>query len=87
MTTRREQARGIKTRSAMLDMIREHIEQTGYPPTYREIMGVLGISSTSVVAYHLRVLESQGVLRKPSRLARAITLNKESCGSIPRPSA
>jgi repressor LexA len=46
----------------------------GRPPTVREIGIAVGISSTSVVDYNLRVLERDGHLRRERELSRGIEL-------------
>lgn len=58
----------------MLRFIREHITEHGRPPTVREIGMAVGISSTSVVDYNLRVLERDGHLRRERELSRGIDL-------------
>jgi SOS-response transcriptional repressor LexA len=47
----------------ILECIRDFIQERGYPPTVRDIARELGISSTSVVDYHLKRLEQAGVDR------------------------
>ena len=37
----------------------------GYPPNYRELMCETGITTTSIVAYNLRVLERDGYITAP----------------------
>ena len=39
----------------------------GNSPTYRDIMAMTGLSSTSTVAYHLAELERAGKIRRPAR--------------------
>ena len=58
----------------MLRFIREYLADHGRPPTVREIGLAVGISSTSVVDYNLRVLERDGHLRRERELARGIDL-------------
>lgn len=47
----------------MLSFVRSYYTQTGVTPTTRQIQAQLGISSTSVVQYHLKQLERRGLLR------------------------
>jgi len=45
-----------------------------YPPTVRDIVTACGISSTSVVNYNLKILESKGYIRRHPEVARGIEL-------------
>jgi len=58
----------------ILECIREFIQERGYPPTVRDIARELGISSTSVVDYHLRRLEQAGWIERDPRSSRGIRL-------------
>jgi repressor LexA len=58
----------------MLRFIRRYMTDHGRPPTVREIGMAVGISSTSVVDYNLRVLERDGHLRRERELSRGIEL-------------
>ncbi len=58
----------------MLQFIRQYMDERGRPPTVREIGIAVGISSTSVVDYNLRVLERDGHLRRERELSRGIEL-------------
>lgn len=62
---------GAKT-AAVLDVIRSHVAAYGYAPSIREIMELAGISTTSVVAYHLSRLEAAGVIERALGAARAM---------------
>ena len=42
--------------------------------TLRELAAETGIKSQSNIAYHLRILEQEGLIHRPKRLARAISL-------------
>lgn len=57
---------------AILDYIRQEIEQKGYPPSVREICTAVGLKSTSSVHAHLTQLEKKGLLRRDSTKPRAI---------------
>jgi SOS-response transcriptional repressor LexA len=54
--------------------IRRYIAEQGIPPTLREIMAGTGITSTSVVNYHLCYLEETGVITRDDGKARSIRL-------------
>ena len=59
---------------AMLQFIREFIHRHGYPPSIRDIANAVGISSTSVVDYNLRILEREGYLRRDPDVSRGLEL-------------
>lgn len=58
----------------ILACIRDFIQERGYPPTVRDIARELGISSTSVVDYHLKRLERAGWIERDPRSSRGIRL-------------
>jgi repressor LexA len=58
----------------MLAFIREFVEQHGFPPSIRDIGAAVGITSTSVVDYNLRVLEREGYLRRTREVSRGLEL-------------
>lgn len=58
----------------ILDHIKEFMGANGYAPAIRDIQRELNISSTSVVAYNLRALESKGFIRRSNNISRAIEL-------------
>jgi len=58
----------------ILRFIERFIEENNYPPTIRDIQGELGISSTSVVDYNLKVLESRDLIRRNKSISRGIEL-------------
>ncbi len=57
-----------------LSLIRQHIDQHGYAPTLRHIRDELDLSSTSVVARDLAILERLGYIRRDPDTARSIVL-------------
>ena len=59
---------------AILEFIRTFVRGHGYPPTVREIGQNVGISSTSVVDYNLRILTDRGYLRRDQEISRGISL-------------
>ena len=67
-------ADGKANRRRILEFIWDHTENVGYPPSYREIMAECDLVSTSGVAYHLKVLEEQGLITRVGRLARTVQL-------------
>ncbi len=56
----------------ILEVIREAVEQRGYPPSVREIGDAVGLTSPSSVAHQLRVLEQKGYLRRDPNRPRAL---------------
>lgn len=61
----------------ILEYIRDFVDRFGYPPTIRQIGAALGISSTSVVDYHLGVLERLGLIRRHPDTSRGLELTDE----------
>lgn len=59
---------------AVLDYIAAFLDQNDYPPTIRDIKNELGISSTSVVDYNLKVLEERNLIRRNRNISRGIEL-------------
>jgi repressor LexA len=58
----------------ILKYIEEYVDERGYPPSIREIGDRVGISSTSVVDYNLRVLEREGRIRRDREVSRGLEL-------------
>ena len=63
-----------KKQALIIDFIREFTESHGVSPTYREIMGALGLSSVSAVAEHIDNLCAKGALQKVPGAARSLEL-------------
>lgn len=59
---------------AMLRFLRDYIRRHDYAPCYRDIQDGVGISSTSVVAYNLKMLERKGLITIDPERARSIHL-------------
>ena len=51
----------------IIDFVNRFWEETGYPPTVRDIVSGCQISSTSVVDYNLDILEKKGYIELLSR--------------------
>ncbi|MGO4255672.1 transcriptional repressor LexA [Marmoricola sp. RAF53] len=56
----------------ILAVLRDAIEQRGYPPSIREIGELVGLASSSSVAHQLRVLEQKGFIRRDPNRPRAL---------------
>jgi len=63
------------TRWSIVEFIREFVDQRGYAPTIEEIRKGLGISSKSVVKYHLDVLKQEGIIERVPEAARAMDVS------------
>src|SRR5688500_141107 len=59
---------------AILDYIEGFLTDNDYPPTIRDIQRELGISSTSVVDYNLKVLEDRNYIHRNRNISRGIEL-------------
>jgi repressor LexA len=60
------------TRWLILDFIRNFIQEKDYAPTIAEIKKGVGISSSSVVDYHLNALEREGSITREAEVSRGI---------------
>jgi len=58
----------------VLDFIKKHIHDSGYPPTVREIAGRLGLAGPNSAKKFLDILERKGWLRRKAGSSRAIEL-------------
>jgi repressor LexA len=58
----------------VLEVIRDSVERRGYPPSVREIGEAVGLTSTSSVAYQLKVLNDKGFLRRDPNRPRAVVV-------------
>jgi SOS-response transcriptional repressor LexA len=57
------------------DFVERYYDETGMPPTIRQIQSALDISSTSVVAYWVRKMADDGRLVKIDGISRGIMPN------------
>jgi len=56
----------------VLQVIRESVQQRGYPPSMREIGEAVGLTSTSSVSYQLSTLQSKGYLKRDAGRPRTV---------------
>ena len=56
----------------VLQVIRESVQQRGYPPSLREIGDAVGLTSTSSVAFQLSTLQRKGYLHRDSGRPRTV---------------
>jgi repressor LexA len=72
-------------RRRILEFIAERIRDRGYPPSVREIGEAVGLTSSSTVHAHLKVLQREGYLERDADKPRAIVVNFEpSTGAVMR---
>ncbi|MGI6620524.1 MAG: transcriptional repressor LexA [Bacillota bacterium] len=69
----------------VLETIRQHIRETGYPPSVRELGKRLGLKSTATVHSHLRTLERKGYLLRAAQKSRAYTIVGDDVREQPAP--
>ncbi|WP_148862320.1 transcriptional repressor LexA [Marinobacter fonticola] len=60
--------------SQVLDIIRRHVGETGYPPTRAEIARELGFKSANAAEEHLRALARKGAIEMVPGASRGIRL-------------
>lgn len=80
-----------KRQDEILQFIKKHIVNNGYPPTVREIGSSLGLSSSATIHSHLSNLEEKGYIKKDTNKNRALELlidnefakTEESLVSVP----
>jgi repressor LexA len=58
----------------ILSFVESFIRENEYPPTIRQIGEAVGISSTSVVDYNLKVLEREGYIIRDKTVSRGLRL-------------
>ena len=56
----------------ILNVIRDSLEDRGYPPSMREIGDLVGLTSSSSVSHQLKVLEQKGFMKRDPNRPRAI---------------
>jgi len=71
-----------KTRSRILNFIRTFLQERGYAPTVRDIVKGCGISTSSVVQYHLNILEKEGYIQRAPQVFRSIRLVEDKPGAV-----
>ncbi len=67
-----------ETQQKMLNFIWQYLRENGMPPAYRDIEKGIGASSTSVVSYHVKRLESMGLLNRQKYIARSLSLTSDA---------
>lgn len=64
----------------IFDLIKSHIEDTGYPPTRAEIAEVFGFRSANAAEEHLKALARKGVIEMVPGASRGIRLPDHHTG-------
>lgn len=64
----------------ILDLIRSHIDETGYPPTRAEIAERLGFKSANAAEEHLKALARKGAIEMVAGASRGIRLPEQQHG-------
>ena len=64
--------------SQVLDLIRRHIQDTGYPPTRANIATELGFKSPNAAEEHLKALARKGAIEMVPGTSRGIRLPESS---------
>lgn len=57
-----------------LELIQFKIQETGYPPTVRELCQALGVHSSATAFKYLKILEKKGYIKREKEKNRAIRL-------------
>lgn len=63
-----------KKQADFLSFLEKYLQERGYPPTVRESMDGLGLSSTSIVKKYFDILERKGYIRRQFHRPRAIEI-------------
>ena len=61
-----------------LEQIRSRIQETGYPPTVRELCDALGVHSSATAFKYLKILEKKGYIKREKEKTRAIRLTPQT---------
>lgn len=63
-----------KRQQQIYDYVAQYVDESGYPPTVREIGEAVGLASPSTVHAHLANLERAGVIRRDATKPRALVI-------------
>ena len=72
-----------KRQEEILNLIKTHILDYGFPPTRADIANALGFKSPNAAEQHLRAIEKKGFISILSGASRGIVLNEEGDDVIP----
>ncbi|MCY3565253.1 MAG: transcriptional repressor LexA [Gammaproteobacteria bacterium] len=75
---------GLTTRQQeVLDFIRGHLRNPGYPPTRSEIARHMGFRSVNAAEEHLRALERKGAIEMAPGASRGIRIPEQTFAGLP----
>ena len=72
-----------KRQEEILNLIKSHIQDLGFPPTRADIAKSLGFKSPNAAEQHLRAIEKKGFISILSGASRGIILNDTANDDIP----
>ena len=72
-----------KRQQEILNLIKNHILDFGFPPTRADIAKTLGFKSPNAAEQHLRAIEKKGFIKILSGASRGIVLNDSDSYEIP----
>jgi repressor LexA len=72
-----------KRQEEILNLIKTHILDLGFPPTRADIAKSLGFKSPNAAEQHLRAIEKKGYIKILSGASRGIVLNDSESDQIP----
>lgn len=84
MMGRRKSTTLTEPQKKVLEILREYQNETGYPPSIRDIQEKGRFSSTSVVNYYLERLEDLGYIERSSKVSRGIRLVTDAVDELLR---
>ena len=64
----------------ILNLIKDHLKEKGFPPTRADISKTLGFKSHNAAEQHLRAIEKKGFISILSGASRGIILNQKEVG-------
>ena len=64
----------------ILELIKSHLKDKGFPPTRADISRTLGFKSHNAAEQHLRAIEKKGFISILAGASRGIILNEEEAG-------
>ena len=65
----------------ILELIKDHLREKGFPPTRADISRTLGFKSPNAAEQHLRAIEKKGFISILSGASRGIVLNEDQQGT------
>ena len=72
-----------KRQEEILNLIKSHITDFGFPPTRADIAKTLGFKSPNAAEQHLRAIEKKGFIKILSGASRGIVLSESESNEIP----